>query len=105
MAETYAVIMAGGAGTRFWPASRQLRPKQLLGLSGNDGTSLLEATLARIAPIAPAARTYVVTAARLAEATRRQCASVPSANILAEPCPRNTAAAVGWAASVIARES
>ncbi|HJL31315.1 MAG TPA: sugar phosphate nucleotidyltransferase, partial [Polyangiaceae bacterium LLY-WYZ-15_(1-7)] len=69
MANSYAVIMAGGSGTRFWPASRRARPKQLLPLAPGDDRSLLRATVERIRPLVPVERIYVVTSAALAEAT------------------------------------
>jgi mannose-1-phosphate guanylyltransferase len=109
----YAVIMAGGAGTRFWPASREKRPKQLLGLlpdAGGSplqprgaGESLLAATVRRLAPIAPAERVYVATGAHLAEAIAAALPEVPRAQILAEPVPRNTAPGIGWAVATVAR--
>lgn len=104
-ANTHVVIMAGGSGTRFWPASRELRPKQLLPLANGEGVSLLAGTLRRLDALASNENTYVVTSARLKEATATEAPSVPVANILAEPVPRNTAAAVGWATSRIARKS
>ncbi len=100
---TYAVIMAGGSGTRFWPASRRLRPKQLLPLAPGDERSLLRATVERIAPLVPAERVAVVTSAELGEATARELPEVPQENLLTEPLGRNTAPCVGWAASVIGR--
>ncbi|MBI2392659.1 MAG: mannose-1-phosphate guanylyltransferase [Deltaproteobacteria bacterium] len=96
--------MAGGSGTRFWPASRAHRPKQLLPLGGGT-ESLLAATVARIAPIVPTERTLVVTAAVLADATRRELPSLPAENLLAEPSPRNTAPCIGWATrTILARD-
>ena len=65
--DTYAVIMAGGAGTRFWPMSRKRRPKQLLPL-GPGGEPLLAATVRRIASLVPADRIYVVTASVISDA-------------------------------------
>jgi mannose-1-phosphate guanylyltransferase len=105
MNNVYAVIMAGGAGTRFWPASRELRPKQLLPLAGKEGSSesLLAATVRRIAPIAAAERVYIATGAKLVEATARDLPGVPRKNLLAEPVARNTAPCIGWAAATIAR--
>lgn len=99
---TWAVIMAGGAGTRFWPLSTRERPKQLLPLGGTD-RSLLAETVARIAPIVPPARVIVVTAEHLAEASRAELPELPIENVLAEPAPRNTAPCVGWAAAHIRR--
>src|SRR5512139_1888804 len=104
MSEVYAVIMAGGAGTRFWPLSRRARPKQLLPL-GPGSASLLRATVDRIAPLVPPARVLVVTSEELADATARELPEVPRANILAEPVGRNTAPCVGWAAAVVRRRA
>ena len=67
--EAHAVILAGGRGTRFWPRSRTRTPKQLLNIVGKD--TMIEQTVARIAPIFPASRAWVVTAAEQAEAVRR----------------------------------
>ncbi|HEX6243731.1 MAG TPA: mannose-1-phosphate guanylyltransferase [Polyangiales bacterium] len=101
MAGTYAVIMAGGSGTRFWPLSRAARPKQLLPLSGQ--VSLLRATRDRIANLVSPAETLVVTSEALAPAIRAELPELPAENVLAEPVGRNTAPCVGWAASVVAR--
>ncbi|MCB9627667.1 MAG: mannose-1-phosphate guanylyltransferase [Sandaracinaceae bacterium] len=98
----YAVIMAGGSGTRFWPASRGTRPKQLLPLAGGD-LSLIAETVARIAPLVPSERVLIVTSELLAEATAAELPQVPRANILAEPMGRNTAPCVGWAAAHVRR--
>ena len=98
----FAVIMAGGSGTRFWPASRGSRPKQLLPLAGGE-TSLIAETVERIAPLVPAERVLVVTAALLAEATAAELSMLPRENILAEPLGRNTAPCVGWAAAHVRR--
>lgn len=99
----WAVIMAGGSGTRFWPASRRLRPKQLLPLAPGDERSLLRATLERIAPLVPVERVLVVTSAALADATAAELPELPRENLLAEPTGRNTAPCVGWAASYVRR--
>lgn len=93
--------MAGGRGTRFWPASRQQRPKQLLTLFGQR--SLLQRTVDRMAPLTPPEQVVVVTAADHAEALARQIPQVPQANILVEPQGRNTAAAAGLAAAWVAQ--
>ena len=86
-----AVILAGGSGTRLWPASRRARPKQFLGLGGDE--SLLAATARRVRAVAR--DLMVVTAVDQAELV---AAELPGVAIVAEPCPRNTAAALGLAA-------
>jgi len=101
MPTVYAVIMAGGSGTRFWPASRNKTPKQLLPLAGDE--PLLAATVRRIAPIVPAERVYIATGEHLADATAKALPSVPRAQLLCEPVPRNTAPCIGWANATIAR--
>jgi mannose-1-phosphate guanylyltransferase len=93
----HAVILAGGRGTRFWPRSRTRTPKQLLNIIGRD--TMLEQTAARLAPLFPASRQWVVTNAEQAAAVRRQLPRVPRSHILAEPTGRNTAAAIGLAAA------
>jgi mannose-1-phosphate guanylyltransferase len=103
MPHLYAVIMAGGAGTRFWPASRSARPKQLLPLAGRSGEPLIAASVRRILPICPPERVVVVTAAHLTEAMRAALPEVPEANFLSEPCPRNTAPCIGWATTTLLR--
>jgi mannose-1-phosphate guanylyltransferase len=97
----FAIVLAGGAGTRFWPASRVSRPKQLLALAGAD--SLLASTVKRIASIVPPERVVVATGAHLASDTRAALPEVPAENFLAEPTPRNTAPAIAWATAEIAR--
>lgn len=92
----HAVIMAGGSGTRFWPASRRLRPKQLLPLTGER--TLLQQTAQRVRPWIDGERTWVVTNERLAGAMAEQLPDIPPTQILAEPCPRNTAPCIGLAA-------
>lgn len=103
MPKVYAVIMAGGAGTRFWPASRAQRPKQLLPLAGNSNEPLLAATVRRLAPLVTPERVIVVTGEHLAKATAEAVPEVPRAQILCEPAPRNTAPCIAWATAVVAR--
>jgi mannose-1-phosphate guanylyltransferase/mannose-6-phosphate isomerase len=97
----YAVIMAGGGGTRLWPLSRSARPKPFLPLVGE--TTLLQATVARLAPLIVSGDVYIVTDGRYADLVREQLPDLPEANILAEPLGRNTAAAVALAALAIDR--
>lgn len=95
----HAVIMAGGSGTRFWPASRQAFPKQLLAL----GTTrpLVEETVDRIAPLIPPERILVVTNSRYARMTAELLPEIPEENIIGEPVGRDTAACIGLAAMVL----
>ncbi|HVN77091.1 MAG TPA: sugar phosphate nucleotidyltransferase [Thermoanaerobaculaceae bacterium] len=102
-APLFAVVMAGGAGTRFWPLSRRSRPKQLLPFA--QGRSLLAATVERLAPLVAPERTLVVTSLDVADAVRAEVGGIPPANVLAEPEGRDTAACVGWAAWRLARTS
>jgi len=95
----HAVIMAGGSGTRFWPASRGDRPKQLLSLASDE--PLLRVTVDRILPLVPAERVWVVTTAATAEATRSLLHDLPGDHVLAEPTGRDTAACVAYAARVL----
>jgi len=96
----YAVIMAGGIGSRFWPASRKERPKQFLDVFG-DGT-LIQNTVARLQGLIPPERCLVVTHDRYVEQTQRQLPAVPEENILAEPISRNTAPCITYAAATLA---
>jgi mannose-1-phosphate guanylyltransferase len=97
----YALVMAGGTGTRFWPLSRCSRPKQLLPFA--QGRSLLAATVERLAPLVSPERTLVVTSAEVAEAVRAELPRLPGGNVLVEPNVRDTAACVGWVAWRMAR--
>jgi mannose-1-phosphate guanylyltransferase len=103
MPQVHAVILAGGAGTRFWPASRQHLPKQLLCLAGRDGETLIAATVRRLVPLVPPEHVWVATGRDLVDVTAAALPSVPREHILAEPIARNTAAPIGWVSSVIAR--
>ncbi len=97
----YAVIMAGGAGTRFWPASRVQRPKQLLPLGQDGKEPLLAAAVRRLSPLISADRVYIATGEHLVKATAETVPEVPRGQLLAEPVPRNTAPCIGWATSII----
>jgi mannose-1-phosphate guanylyltransferase len=97
----YAVVLAGGGGTRLWPASRRLRPKQLLALGGNE--TLLGACLRRAWSVFGADHTLVVTASDQAAAIAEMFPNMGPANLVVEPSPRNTAAAIGLGAACVAR--
>lgn len=94
------IILAGGAGERFWPLSRRDRPKQLLPLA-DPSKSLLAEAVERIAPVIPNERVFIITGRHLLDAIRRGCPGVPAENILAEPCKRNTSAAVAYATAFL----
>jgi mannose-1-phosphate guanylyltransferase len=93
----YAVIMAGGVGSRFWPRSRRARPKQFLDVFGPE--SLIQNTFARLQPLVTPERTFVVTHADYAAQTREHLPAVPPENVLAEPVARNTAPCIAFAAA------
>jgi mannose-1-phosphate guanylyltransferase len=95
----YAVIMAGGKGTRFWPRSREKRPKQLLNIVGHR--SMLQQTIARINNLLPVENVLVVAGEAHGEELRRQLAELPTENIFLEPVGRNTAACIGLAALLV----
>ncbi len=97
---TWCVVLAGGVGSRFWPLSTPSRPKQLLPLVSE--LPLLRDTLDRLAPLAPPAQTLVLTNASLASAVRDLLPDVPADNVIPEPRPAGTAAALAWAAHEIA---
>lgn len=98
----YVVILAGGSGTRFWPLSRKLHPKQLMSVFG--GKSMLQRTVERVLPLNPR-RILVVTNHLQAEETRRQLEYLRGVRVevIEEPLGRNTAPAICLAATLIAR--
>lgn len=98
----YAVIMAGGSGTRLWPESRAERPKQLLRIQGDR--SMLQQSVDRLGDLVPPERILIATTEQLAGRAHEQLSHLPREAILAEPCPRNTAPCIGLAAVRILRE-
>jgi mannose-1-phosphate guanylyltransferase len=95
----WAVVLAGGVGSRFWPLSTEKRPKQLLPLVGEK--PLLAEALERLRPLVDAKRTLILTNATLVDAIAALAPEIPRGNIIAEPKPAGTAAALAWAAHVI----
>lgn len=99
----WAVVLAGGVGSRFWPLSTPSRPKQLLPLV--DQEPLLANAARRMASVAEPANTLVLTSAELRDAVARVLPGIPAGNVIAEPRPSGTAAALAWAASeIVARD-
>ncbi|MEO7070818.1 MAG: mannose-1-phosphate guanylyltransferase [Nostocoides sp.] len=95
----WAVVPAGGAGTRLWPLSRAGAPKFLLDLTGG-GRTLLQATVDRLRPLV-GDQVLVVTGVRHASAVAAQLPGLPPGQVMAEPSPRDSMAAIGWAAAVL----
>jgi len=98
----YPVILAGGRGTRFWPLSRKKRAKQLLALDGKQ--TMIQQTVQRLLPLAPAKKFWIITNADLWPAITKQLPKLPKDQVLAEPVGRNTAPAIGLAAFLLLRK-
>ena len=92
----YALIMAGGGGTRLWPVSRRSRPKQMIRFF--DHHSMFQTAVRRLDGLFAPDRIFVVTVAGQAEQLREQCPEIPDENFLLEPSPRGTASAIGLGA-------
>ncbi|HZQ69843.1 MAG TPA: mannose-1-phosphate guanylyltransferase [Terriglobales bacterium] len=97
----YPVILAGGRGTRFWPLSRKRRAKQLLALDGRR--TMIQQTVARLQPLAPSRRFWVVSNEDSRQEIVRQLPRLKAEQVLAEPVGRNTAPAIGLAAFLLLR--
>lgn len=95
----YAVIMAGGVGSRFWPRSKKALPKQLLKIF--DDETMIQATVKRLKPLIKDENIFVVTNQIQADEIKRQLSSIPEKNIIIEPFGRNTAACIGLASILI----
>ncbi|HTZ95907.1 MAG TPA: mannose-1-phosphate guanylyltransferase [Terriglobales bacterium] len=95
----YPVILAGGRGTRFWPLSRKRKAKQLLALDGKQ--TMIQLTVSRLLPLAPAKSFWVITNGDLQREVVRQLPRVSKKQIIAEPVGRNTAPAIGLAAFIL----
>ena len=99
----WAIVLAGGIGSRFWPLSTPERPKQLLKLIGER--PLIAETVARLAPLIPPERVLVLTSRDIAPAIHAAIPEIPETNMLVEPRPLGTAAALAWGAQEIARRA
>src|SRR5664279_4640612 len=99
MKHAYAVILAGGGGTRLWPMSRADLPKQLLALV--EESSMFRVSVERLAPLFTPEQIYVVTGSKFADAMRSDAPEIPPENFIIEPYGKNTAAAAALAATVI----
>lgn len=101
MDHVYCIVMAGGTGTRLWPASRRKRPKQFLALDGER--PMIAATVERITPLVPRERLFVVTAESMVPLVCETIPDLAPSQILAEVTGRNTAPCIGWAAVELMR--
>lgn len=100
MSQTYALILAGGSGTRFWPLSRDAKPKQLLNLLGD--TTLLNQTISRLKGLIPTENILILTNQLQIDAVREVASELPAENIFAEPAKRDTAPAVALGVGLVA---
>lgn len=98
----YALIMAGGGGTRLWPMSRQSHPKQMIPLLNSD--SLFRTSVMRLAPLFPPERVFVVTGRQYLEAMQQDVPEIPAENFIAEPYGRDSAPAAGLGVALIQQQ-
>src|SRR4051812_16407218 len=101
--DRYVIIMAGGKGERFWPVSREKTPKQLITLLGKS--SFLQQTVNRVLPVVPLKNILIITNAVQAPEVRKQLPKLPKENVIAEPCGRDTCAAVTLGAAIVGARS
>ena len=95
MSEKFAVIMAGGIGSRFWPVSRTDNPKQFLDILGT-GKTLIQMTFDRLVPLFDKEKILIVTNKEYLDLVQKQLPEIPSGNILLEPSMRNTAPCIAY---------
>ena len=101
--DRYVIIMAGGRGERFWPVSRQATPKQLITLLGKR--SFLQQAVDRVLPVVPMKNIIIITNEVQAATVRKQLPKLPKENVIAEPCGRDTCAAVTLGAALVGARS
>src|SRR5262249_61141636 len=99
----FVIIMAGGRGERFWPVSRQATPKQLITLLGKR--SFLQQAVDRVLPLVPLKNILIITNEAQAAEVKRQLPRLPKQNVIAEPCGRDTCAAVTLGAAIVGARS
>jgi mannose-1-phosphate guanylyltransferase len=103
MSHVFTLVLAGGSGTRFWPASRKRRPKQVLGMGPDPSLPLIGHTLRRVASLCPESQMIVATGEALVDVTREALPQLGPSGFIAEPIARNTAPCIAWGAQIIAR--
>src|SRR5690349_15174892 len=101
--DRFVIIMAGGRGERFWPVSREKTPKQLLALLGKR--SFLQQAVDRVLPLVPIKNIFIITNSVQAPEVRKQLPKLPKRNVIAEPCGRDTCAAVTLGAALVGARS
>jgi len=99
MTDAYAVILAGGKGTRFWPVSREANPKQFLSIVGTQ--SMIRQTFERISPLIPPENTFIMTNTSLKDKVQNTIPEINPENILLEPVGRNTGPSIAWISALI----
>lgn len=99
----FVIIMAGGRGERFWPVSRETTPKQLISILGDR--SFLQSTVDRVKPLVPAENIFIITNVAQAAEVKRQLPELPPMNVIAEPCGRDTCAAVALGAALVGQKN
>lgn len=99
----FIIIMAGGRGERFWPVSRETSPKQLITILGER--SFLQSTVDRVLPLVPEENIFIITNVAQAAEVKRQLPELPPDNVIAEPCGRDTCAAVALGAALVGQKN
>jgi mannose-1-phosphate guanylyltransferase len=97
---SYAIIMAGGVGARFWPYGTFKHPKQFLPIAGSSDT-MLQLTIKRLKDVVPLERTYIITNKQYTGEVKKQIPKIPTGNIIGEPVGRNTAPCIGLASIIL----